>query len=151
MIYEIINPSDPVVFETDDFECAAVATLLVGEGRCAAKPQEDGGEEVPLFLFGGHDEWSQARFGCSFSNLLDRVTETKARDLVFALRSFVIGHAEDITAYRRGLELIDDPAKRDVWREEWKEARRSSLNDICGRAWQIADWAEKKFVKESQP
>ena len=31
-IWDVCNPSDPVTFETDSYEAAALAVLLVGEG-----------------------------------------------------------------------------------------------------------------------
>lgn len=33
MIYEVVNPSDPVTFESDDPTVAKVATLLLGRGK----------------------------------------------------------------------------------------------------------------------
>jgi hypothetical protein len=138
MIYEIINPSDAYTIETQDFDVAAVACLMLGTGQYAFKPLEDGGQEVPLFLFGGHDVWCQEHFSMSADDLVGTVLTKKRDSLAACLESCIIGRLADRQAYLAGLELIDNPAKREKWRARWHDDRRSSMNDIGGRAYKMA-------------
>jgi len=50
----------------------------------------------------------------------------------------LIGDAAHRKAFEKGLELIDDPVKREQWREHWLDERRTSMNNIGGRAWGLA-------------
>ncbi len=65
--------------------------------------------------------------------MVNRVTEAKI-ELADCLDSCLIGKPLDRETYRAGLDLIDDPVKRDKWREKWHQDRLSSMNDIGGRA-----------------
>lgn len=135
MIFEIINPSDAYTMETDNFIAACVATCLLGNGAYAL--EEIGGDKkMPVFLFGGHDIWFTEQFGKSFERCVDDVS---ASELADCLDSVLIGKPQDRETYKRGLELIDDPAKREQWHFEWHDKRRSSMNNIGGRAWRLAE------------
>lgn len=60
--FELINQSDAYKFTAPSLEVAAQAVTLIGEGAYGGKSL-DGGEDVPIFLFGGHDAWFTAHFG----------------------------------------------------------------------------------------
>jgi len=140
MLYEIINMSDPYTIEASSLDVAFVACLLLGDGQYGFKPLEDGEEEIPLFLFGGCKEWSQKHLRENPQAILDRVTTDAAKRLELAdcLDSCLIGRQQDRETYRSGFDLIDDPAKRERWRAKWHDDRRSSLNNIGGRAYLMA-------------
>lgn len=36
------------------------------------------------------------------------------------------------------MDLIDDPIKKEEWQQHWLDERRTSLNNICARAWDYA-------------
>jgi hypothetical protein len=57
MKYEIINPSDPYTIEHSDFLALAAACVLLGNGQYGLSPIDHDGEKVPLFIFGGFDQW----------------------------------------------------------------------------------------------
>jgi hypothetical protein len=140
MLYEIINPSDPYTIEAQSLDVAAVACLFLGRRQYAFDPiGSDDSPEVPLFLFGGTDEWCLKHFNESFESVVNRVTKEKAAELAECLESCLIGKAADRETYRAGMELIDDPKKREQWREKWLEDRRSSMNNIGARAYAIAE------------
>lgn len=134
MIFEIVNPSDMYTIEADSFELACTATCILGEGAYSLI-EIDGDNEMPLFFFGGHNEWFEKTFGHNFTQSLELFAPEQ---IAVALDSVLIGGKENRQTYRDGLELIDDPAKREEWRRRWHDERRSSLNDIGGRAYAIA-------------
>lgn len=68
--FEIINPSDECYFYSWDPLLAAAATCVVGGGAYPMKAV--GGDfEMPLFLFGGVDEWFKEKAGLTFKEYLD--------------------------------------------------------------------------------
>ncbi len=79
-VYKIINPSDPYHLTADDLVLAAISVCLLGSGKYALEAA-DGSEGVPLFLFGGHDEWFAARGAHSFESALEAALEQRAEDL----------------------------------------------------------------------
>lgn len=139
MLFEIVNPSDTYTIKSDDLELAAIACCLLGQGQYALDGI-DCQESVPMFLFGGEEEWFTEKFGSDFTTSLTRVLETRSTELADCMDSVIIGGSANRQSYEKGLELIDDPDKKAKWRDHWHDERRSSMNDIGGRAWK---WAEK--------
>ena len=55
--YKLINPSDPYTFFAKTKESAALAVFLLGT-MYGASPKDDNEEKrIPVFLFGGAEEW----------------------------------------------------------------------------------------------
>lgn len=141
MIYEIINPSDPVTINAESFESALLATALLGSGQYAAHPIDDSWEKVPLFLFGGFDKWFAKRFPRlgDASDLLD----LHKADTVAALRSTLTGTPDARRQYNMAAKHITDPDELKAFRRSWEAKKRTSLNDIADRAQVLADKLEK--------
>jgi hypothetical protein len=102
MKFEIINPSDEAYIE-GEFRPCCMATLLFGEGKYALD-QVDGDLKLPLFIFGGSDDWCQMQFGY---NLQDTFDKTPAIDIANALLSVKLAgersSMNDFTAYANKL------------------------------------------------
>ena len=143
MLYEIINPSDPYIIEADSLEIAFMACIILGSGQYAFEPLADGGTKIPLFFSGmvpSIDEWCKEHLGGrTTKEVIEHVRSKKRIELADCLDSCLIGKAQDRETYYLGLNLIDDSAKRERWWSEWHDKRRSSLNDIGGRAHKIAE------------
>lgn len=125
MRFELINPSDPYTFEADNMLIAAVAVCLLGNGRYPADALgEDANlsNNVPAFLFGGHDEWFTARFGGTFEAVTREALTQRGEAVVQCLRSVTLGRAQ-----------------------------RSSLNDIGKSARLLADQIERLYVRPRTP
>jgi hypothetical protein len=141
MLYEIINPSDPYTIEVEDFDVAAVACVMLGRGTYGFVPIDATGAErnapsVPIFFFGSVGDWFHVTFGVSLSGLLDRVLAEKREALATALESVLIGEpAQRATFFATA---PTDRAEFEIARAVWHEARRSSMNDIGARAWELA-------------
>ncbi len=125
MEYELINPSDPYTFIAADKE---VAALVIGNLSLAFgaetkdRAEEDG---VPIFIFGGFEEWYQEEFGRTPAEGL----AAKKNELGEALVSFMLGRFEDRERYNAALEAIDSPEKAEVFKRKWQDGR-TSLNNI---------------------
>jgi hypothetical protein len=141
MLYEIINPSDAYTIEAPDLEIATVACVALGNGQYAFTPITNDPDErkleVPLFLFGDHDEFCKQHFDTDLDGVVSRVLDTRRTELADCLDSALIGSAAD----RREFDMMtagDTPEQRTAKRDARHEQRRSSLNDIGGRAYAIA-------------
>jgi hypothetical protein len=137
LLFEIGNPCDPYTVEAVDHEVAAVACCLLGDGRFSFNGINTN-LEVPIFLFGGHDEWFIRQFGADFAGVTKRVLDERKSDLVACLESVLIGDATSRKTYLKGLELIETPENREDWRQHWHDQRRSSTTNIGARAWALA-------------
>ena len=123
MKFEIVNPSDPYTMEATDMEVAAVAVSFLGAGRYGLKGiDEDAGQDVPIFLFGGHDEWFIGKFGMNFEDTSNHVIEHRATELANALDTVTLGRAE-----------------------------RSSINDIKGTAQALSSAVRRRMTPAGKP
>lgn len=132
-IWEIVNMSDPYTILCDDHEVAALACLMLGEGHYAFR-EVQGGREVPIFLFGGAQEWFTEQFKRSLSDSL----KSNALALADALDSVMIGRPSERQAYELALAHIPTPEGRATYRAAVLDEQRSSLNNIGQRAWNLA-------------
>ena len=153
LFYELINPSDPVTFTAPNYEAAAGAVIVVGQGHYGAVLLDENGQkldgkedlEVPMFLFGyGVDEWKEKH---GIESLEDFCAEHRL-DIVRTLRTFCTGKPQERKLFFSALDFIDDPAKRQKFIKEWDDKQRSSLNDITNRAYEIADAIEEKARRD---
>ena len=129
-VYSIINPSDSYTLAADDLKIAALAVFLLGKGKYGLETR-DGEQAVPLFLFGGADEWVQEQFGITLEELMSGAVSDG--DLATCLESVVIGDFADRELFLKTVDLLPESA-REAWIEGWNDSKRSSLNDIGGRA-----------------
>lgn len=134
MLYEIVNPSDRYTIRADEHDVAAVACFTLGGGKYAFEPLEEGGQEVPIFFFGGHDEWCQETFGKDARALIDSVMETKRQALIDCLESCLIGGENDRREFEEACALIESAENRAAFKVKRHEGRRTSMNDIGARA-----------------
>ena len=133
-IWEVINPSDMITVSGDDYEAVALAIMLLGEGKYGA--QEIGGDrDVPAFLFGGHDEWMHEKFGLTVEESLGAIDRSLISKV---LKSAVIGGETSRIGYEKVASKLDG-LELEQWRNEYHDRERSSMIDICRRAWAMAD------------
>jgi len=132
--YEIINPSDKAFFFAPSLTIATLVTVILGNGQYAAKPEAEDAPEVPMFLFGGFDEWWTENFEEDLEGAVDR----HRGEIAKSLRSVAYGDMQTRRLFDAALEAIEDPEKRATFIAKWNDEKRTSLNDIMGRAHQIA-------------
>ena len=108
MKFNLINPSDAYHFEAEDLEIAAAVVCILGGGKYGADSIGEGASKddaVPMFLFGGHDEWFMEKFGRGFEASVEHCMATRNEALAKSFDSVTLTHPP-----------------------------RSSTNDIGGRA-----------------
>jgi len=92
-IKELANPHDKITLDCEDIDAARIAVLLVGRGQYCII-----GDEMPLFLFGGHEQWFQKTYGKSLDDLSDSVDPMR---VAAVLKSFSLVHG--------GRSSVNDP------------------------------------------
>lgn len=146
MLYKLINPSDSVTFEAPDLKVAALVTIILGRGLYGAEPVDESAESVPIMLFGGAIEWWTERWP---EEPIDGAGDRDALRLAAALRSVCYGGKKERQLYDSALQAITAPEKRAAFVAEWNDRKRSSMNDIMGRAHSIAASLESQ-MQEAQ-
>lgn len=132
MLYELVNPSDPYVFQAGSFPVAVTTAWLISS-MYEAKP-EDGDDYfgIPAFMEDPTKEYKE-QFGDSIENFINRHNA----EIVHALQSLMLGGFKDYRQYLLAVEMIDDPEKLMAFRERWNDGR-SSMNNIGKCAEKIA-------------
>lgn len=154
MLYRIINPSDPYTIVANRIDVAAVASLILGNGQYAFEPL-DGSVDIPLFGFmtpEQRENWFVQNCKMGIEATVKDVRENLRTEMADCLDSVVIGQPEEREPYLAGLALLTDPDEREKYWFEWQDKRRSSFNDIAGRAHRTAKkFRENLPVTESAP
>lgn len=142
-VWELINPSDKITFSGNDFKLVVIAVCLVG--NCVYAAEEVGGNRiVPIFLFGSVDKWFIREYG---SNFEDTYKSSDKKQLADILDSFTLGGYDDFIAYNKEAENIP-PLELKKFKEDWND-KRTSMNNICARAWEIASNIRNKYIQTS--
>lgn len=136
-LYEIVNPSDPYTLRAPSALVASIAVILVGSGQYGIEAIGDSEPAaMPMFAFcpnSALDEWCLRVGGDTFGALL----EANRAAVADCLDSVLFGPADRRAMYEAACAAIDDPQKLERFKAEWHD-RRSSMNDIGGRAWAMA-------------
>jgi hypothetical protein len=146
-IFEIINPSDPYTL-VGSKEAAIVAVTFLGGGKYGLGGED--GNEMPFLMFMSEDEVDTYFKKVLGMPLLDWVDNNRT-ELIECFDSVLIGGKGERQTFEKGLELIDDESKKKAWREEWHDRKRSSMNDIGGRAQDYALQMRQKMAQGAAP
>lgn len=145
MLYELINPSDPYVFEAMDHETAALTVLALGTMYGANG--EDGEHDVPVTFMIDPEEW----FKETFERSIVVAIEEKKQAIADAMLSMTYGNFQDYHVYQYTLKAIEDPAKREQFIKKWADRRSSiiSISDRCHRIgeelYKLNGWERRSF------
>lgn len=79
---KVINPHDEITIGYDDVDAARIALLIVGAGAYCIE-----GDDMPLFVFGGSEEWVQKTYNMPMGDWLGTVSKER---ICAALESMAI-------------------------------------------------------------
>jgi len=131
--YEIVNPSDPYTIKGEPLVVCAMV-LLIGQGQYMLRPADDETEdpEFPAFMLGGDPgEWFREKFGVeSLAEWLDADENLEAA--AECLESVLIGGPKGRRVVEAALAEMPDEESRKRFLAQYRDERRSSLNDIGG-------------------
>jgi hypothetical protein len=120
--------SDAYTFYATSLDVAGVAAVILSQSYGAKDVETN--EKTPILF--GWNEWLDER------GINDAWIESHYAELADVFDSFAIGSVEARKDFDRAMELIDDPAKREQFRNERQERQRSSVSQIGERAYAIA-------------
>ena len=144
-LYELINPSDPYLFEAPDLEIAAVVSIILGEGKTPVEEVDSGNLVVPFFMLGENEDWTEKTFGKTMEEFLHYIHTERKEDLATALESVIVGNLENREEFFETVAMIDDPKKKEEYKKKYIKRNTSSLNDIGAYAAKFA-----KMLREEE-
>lgn len=71
-IREMANPHDKITLDCADIDAARLAVLVVGNGKYSIV-----GDEMPLFIVGGAEEWISKTYGVGIQEFYDSVSRER--------------------------------------------------------------------------
>lgn len=144
ILYAIVNPSDPYTIEAPSLDVAAMAAILLGQGNYGFNAL-DGSVSVPLFSYGGGDEWAHKHFKEDLMEMSNRVMDTKLGEVADCLDSVLYGDAEEREEFIESTNHLDQPnflAMRTLRQQD----KCSSADDIGERAYRMSAKLRKSIA-----
>lgn len=132
MVCEIINPSDPYTIECESFLIGAVAVYILGGDKMALQ-REEGDDGTPILFGREGEEWIADRGVPDVAAFVDQNKLALADALASVRIGSVRERSQNAVAIAH-MTVVD----AEKYLAEFHDKRRSSMNDIGGRAWQLA-------------
>lgn len=134
--YEIVNPSDAVTIQGELPACVVACVMLSSMYALVDEHDQNAGPNTILVQDPEKilDKWLNEHTGLDTTAFC----EAHRAEVAAALASVQYGNFAARHTYERALALIDDPAKKEQWKTEWEDDRRSSMNRIVQHAWELA-------------
>lgn len=135
MIYELIQPSDPIHFKAASDKIAYFCALILGNAK-AGIGRTDGKEcESPLLVF--HPDplpTIEAYLGAT----IEAFGNENAAEIAAAFDSFAYGSKTEYETYFDAIEAITDPEKLAGFKTAYEDKNRSSMSKWVKSAWGYA-------------
>lgn len=131
MIYELINPSDPVTIQAEDDKVAAAVALIVGKGAMGLFRTDgygNGIQVLPIMIFCDKSQLDEYLRELGIHDMSKFIVE-KINEIIDCLESALVGSASDRVAIMEVCSQQGDVKKA---MRVWNESKRTSMNDICG-------------------
>ena len=80
---QVTNPSDKITIDYTDKDAARMAVIIIGRGKYGIS----GDDGLPVFLFGGHEEWAQQEYQCTFDKFVDSVPKDRIATALESLKN----------------------------------------------------------------
>jgi hypothetical protein len=101
MLYQVNTPEKPHTFEASSFTAACVAATLLGGGFYSL--WQDGKQVMPVFMFGGTEEWFKRVFDKNFTAV---VQEVSADEIAQIYMTILAGKPQERQRYLQELSMI---------------------------------------------
>lgn len=85
MRLEISNPSDKATIDCTNMLAARLAVIILAEGAYGIIDDKDG-NGMPIFLFGGHDEWFVKNHGMTFREAAQSIPKSEIADALESIQ-----------------------------------------------------------------
>lgn len=133
ILYQLLNPHDPLTFYAENREVAALVVFLLSPMYGAETEDLDEDFRIPIFIFGEPKEWYQKFFGRTPDEGLNALKEKVQK----SLRSIKYGSFEKRREYESASRLV--PAfQREEFEKQWWD-QHTSLSDVQLAAERLAN------------
>lgn len=139
-LWELANPSDPYTFYAKSVEVAAVVSCLLSTGFGAFQPRDSKAERTPVLF--GWEEWFKEKGIESVTDFID----ANALELAEAFDSFLIGDQDRREDVDSMIAILTEEQLKQ-WKLERQDRKRTSMNQIGEKAYQLADTLRKRAAK----
>lgn len=141
MIYELIQPSDPIHFKAESDKIAYYCALVLGNGKAGVR-RTDGEECASPILFLHPDPMPiiEQYLGASIEVFGDE----NAADVADCFDSFSYGDLATYRLYCEAVEAITEPEKLKAFKASHEDKNRSSLSTWVKGAWRYAEFFRAK-------
>lgn len=137
VLYKFVNFSDVITFYADNDDYARAATLLVGEGKSGCQKEDGSSLDYCFTAFSGEAPKEVYDF-------IMKAVKDKDEKLLNALNSFAVCDFGERA-------IFDDYTKNGTDKEKlekWDETKRTSLNDFCSYAKNLAKTIKNREVAD---
>lgn len=144
-LYELITPSDPIVFAAVNDKVAYTCSILLGNGKAGCKRED--GESIPTMIMFDPDpeKTMQEYLG---EPMKDFISKNMA-EIADCFDSFSYGDFEDKRRYEDAVSAITDPVKLKEFKAKHEDRNRSSMSQWVKGAWNYAEGIRKKLKSET--
>lgn len=133
MIYELNNPSDMLTFEAVDDRVAALVCTTFGSAFGVTRG--DGGDVMPIALFGYDWQFLTDRYGWADADALLADRSTRFAEIADALESVMYVSPSDRRAMMAAFDGLPDRLER---MKRFNEEKRTSTSNLAGHAYENA-------------
>jgi hypothetical protein len=148
MIYELNNPSDMLTFEAVDDRVAALVCTTFGSAFGVTRG--DGGDVMPIALFGYDWQYLNERYGWADADALLADRDTRWAQIADALDSVMYVSPSDRRALVVAFDGVPDRLER---MKRFNDEKRTSMSNLAGHAYEnarrIRDFLAKKQAEVS--
>jgi len=136
-LFHLINMSDRYYFEAPDVKIAALVVLLSAGTSCGAEEVVNKTNSTPILS--GWEPWlkEQGIVKNDFKTDFDAYIQSRKQELIDSLESVLIGNLDFRQVYKDATKSMSRE-ELIAYRDTWHDKKRSSLNDIGGRAYATA-------------
>jgi hypothetical protein len=101
MLDQLNTPEKPYTFEASSFPTACVVATLLGGGFYSL--WQDGKQVMPVFMFGGVEQWYQRAFGRHFT---ERAKEVSKEEISTIYRTILAEKPQELQRYLQELSML---------------------------------------------
>jgi hypothetical protein len=101
MLYQLNTPEIPYTFEASSFTAACVVVTLLGGGFYSL--WQDGKQVMPMFMFGGVEEWFRRVFDKNFTDVVQEVSPDEIAQIYMTI---LAGKPQERQRYLQELSII---------------------------------------------
>ena len=120
MLYQINTPENAHTFEASSFTAACVVATLLGGGFYSL--WQDGKQVMPVFMFGGVEEWFRRVFDKNFTDVVQEVSPDEIAQIYMTI---LAGKPKERQRYLQELSMIHHSKEAlriaaSPWRPQYK-------------------------------